>query len=88
MKPLFRLFAESTIKELFLLVSITYFFLVTGFASSTSINLDIFHNLKMIVNLFFLKIESEKYDLEWSVRVRDVEVRELLEKVNNFRGKL
>lgn len=49
-------------------------------------------NLKLKIILVDLssisKTESEKYDLEWDVRCRDVEVRELLEKVNNFRGKL
>lgn len=32
--------------------------------------------------------ESEKYDLELLVKFRDIEVKEVLDKVQNCRGKL
>lgn len=34
------------------------------------------------------KTESEKYDIELAVRFRDFEIKDLLDKVNNCRGKL
>lgn len=47
--------------------------------------------LQSTIKEYYRKIcslESEKYDLEFSVRGKDFQVRELSDKVNHYRGKL
>lgn len=47
--------------------------------------------LQAVIKEYYKKVqslESEKYDLELAVRFRDFEIKEIQDKVNNYRGKL